>query len=370
MGRNGFYLAAATIVAGAQLSGCSTTDVKATANLAPTQQQTDVASNEVDIALPETVAVLPASYAAPGASEIAALQPAGATATPQQATVTASAATPAASSNPAPVATQVAAVAEAAPQALAAVAVEKQADAATPVAKAQVAGAETATLATAEAKPTPAKAETAKAAAISLFPPAPPAPDGKAKQVIVTAMPARQAVASALPGLKPQTVAYATPAKPLAIPMPGSAEAKASGGSGLDALIVKYAAVYEVPVELVRRVVKRESNFRPNAYNKGHWGLMQIKHATARGMGYDGPANGLLDAETNLKYSVKYLRGAFLVADGNHDYADKLYQRGYYFDAKRKGLLDETGMGRDRVRSRVVPAVTVSAEPDVQLGLF
>ena len=366
MGRNGFYLAAATIVAGAQLSGCSTTDMKATANLEPTQQQTDVASNEVDIALPETVAVLPASYAAPGASEIAALQPAAAAATPQQATVTASAATPAAPSNPAPAAPQVAAVAEAAAQAPAAVAAEKQAE----VAKAQVASAEAATLATAEAKQTPAKAETAKAAAISVFPPAPPAPTGQAKQVIVTAMPARQAVASALPGLKPQTVAYATPDKPLAIPMPGAAEAKASGGGSLDALIVKYATVYEVPVELVRRVVKRESNFRPNAYNKGHWGLMQIKHATARGMGYDGPANGLLDAETNLKYSVKYLRGAFLVADGNHDYADKLYQRGYYFDAKRKGLLDETGMGRDRVRSRVAPAVTVSAEPEVQLGLF
>lgn len=126
----------------------------------------------------------------------------------------------------------------------------------------------------------------------------------------------------------------------------------ATSNPQLDALISKYAEMYDVPEGLVRRVVKRESNFNPAAYNRGHWGLMQIKHATARGMGYDGPAKGLLDAETNLKYSVKYLRGAYMVAQGNQDRADRLYQRGYYYDAKRMGLLDETGLGRDRKRRR------------------
>ncbi|MDP3895320.1 MAG: lytic transglycosylase domain-containing protein, partial [Mesorhizobium sp.] len=122
--------------------------------------------------------------------------------------------------------------------------------------------------------------------------------------------------------------------------------------SDLDRLIARYAAEYGVPEALVRRVIQRESRYNPAAYNKGHWGLMQIKHATARGMGYRGEASGLLDAETNLKYSVKYLRGAWLVAGGNHDRADRFYQTGYYYDAKRMGLLDETGLGRDRVRKR------------------
>lgn len=120
----------------------------------------------------------------------------------------------------------------------------------------------------------------------------------------------------------------------------------------VDRLIAKYAELYEVPESFVRQVVKRESTFNPAAYNKGHWGLMQIKHATARGMGYDGPAEGLLDPETNLKYAVKYLRGAYLVAGGDARRADRLYQRGYYYDAKRAGLLDETGLGRDRPRRR------------------
>lgn len=127
--------------------------------------------------------------------------------------------------------------------------------------------------------------------------------------------------------------------------------------SEVDELIRKYAAVYEVPVDLVRSVVKRESNFNPAASNRGHWGLMQIKHATARGMGYGGDARGLLDAETNLKYSVKYLRGAYMVANGDRRRADRLYQTGYYYDAKRRGLLDETGLGTDGTRRRGRPPI-------------
>jgi soluble lytic murein transglycosylase-like protein len=120
--------------------------------------------------------------------------------------------------------------------------------------------------------------------------------------------------------------------------------------SEVNGLIEKYAAVYDVPPELVHRVVKRESTYNPRAHNKGHWGLMQIKHATARGMGYRGSAQGLLDAETNLKYAVKYLKGAYVVAGGNQDLAVRYYSRGYYYDAKKRGLLEETGLGRDRRR--------------------
>lgn len=112
----------------------------------------------------------------------------------------------------------------------------------------------------------------------------------------------------------------------------------------LRALIQKYSAQYGVPESLVHRVVIRESRHRPGARNGPYYGLMQILPATARGMGYKGSPAGLLDAETNLKYGVKYLRGAYLVANGNHDAAVKWYARGYYYEAKRKGLLKETGL--------------------------
>ncbi|QKC86185.1 lytic transglycosylase domain-containing protein [Mesorhizobium sp. NZP2077] len=185
----------------------------------------------------------------------------------------------------------------------------------------------------------------------------------KAAQTYTTAgliVPAVAGSGQKLPGV--QQVAYVVPQNPAALvqfpsaPLSPAAPEEHTGMRGdVDRLIVKYAALYQVPVDLVRHVVNRESTFNPKAYNNGHWGLMQIKHATARGMGYDGPAKGLFDAETNLKYAVKYLRGAWLVADGNAKKADWLYQTGYYFDAKRKGLLEATGLGTDRKRHRLQP---------------
>ncbi|WP_296746040.1 lytic transglycosylase domain-containing protein [Mesorhizobium sp.] len=152
-----------------------------------------------------------------------------------------------------------------------------------------------------------------------------------------------------MPGV--QQVAYVMPQNPALLVQPGQPEPHATGARAeIERLIEKYSVIYEVPVDLVRHVVNRESTFNPKAYNHGHWGLMQIKHATARGMGYDGPATGLFDAETNLKYAVKYLRGAWLVSGGNAKRADTLYQTGYYYDAKRKGLLEATGLGVDRRR--------------------
>ena len=56
-----------------------------------------------------------------------------------------------------------------------------------------------------------------------------------------------------------------------------------------------------------------------------------------------GPA-GLLDAETNLTYGIKYLAGAWRVSGGSHDRAVSHYARGYYYEAKRKGLLKATGL--------------------------
>ncbi len=112
----------------------------------------------------------------------------------------------------------------------------------------------------------------------------------------------------------------------------------------LDGLIAHYAAINGVPPSLVHRVIQRESGYNPKARNGPYWGLMQIRHDTAKSMGYSGPAAGLLDAETNLKYGVKYLAGAYLVGHKNSDQAVRNYSRGYYYDARRMGLLEEVGL--------------------------
>ena len=116
------------------------------------------------------------------------------------------------------------------------------------------------------------------------------------------------------------------------------------GPEEINRLIAHYARVYDVPEALGHRVVKRESNYNPAARNGPYYGLMQILPETARTMGHRGPAQELLEADTNLKYGVKYLRGAWLVARGNHDRAVGWYARGYYYEATRMGLLKETGL--------------------------
>ncbi|WP_252731396.1 transglycosylase SLT domain-containing protein [Lentibacter algarum] len=112
----------------------------------------------------------------------------------------------------------------------------------------------------------------------------------------------------------------------------------------LRALINKYADLYELPRPLLHKLAIRESTHRPWARNGPYYGLLQILPATARSMGHSGTANDLLDAETNLKYAGKYLRGAWLLSDGDIDTAISWYARGYYFEAKRRGMLVETGL--------------------------
>jgi soluble lytic murein transglycosylase-like protein len=114
--------------------------------------------------------------------------------------------------------------------------------------------------------------------------------------------------------------------------------------TNLNQLINKYAALYDVPESLVHHVVRRETNYNPSAVHRGNWGLMQIRYNTARGLGYQGSPTGLLDAETNLKYAVKYLKGAWVVAEKDAKKADWLYRTGYYYEAKRKDLLDDLDM--------------------------
>ncbi|MEZ5725985.1 MAG: lytic transglycosylase domain-containing protein [Paracoccaceae bacterium] len=105
-----------------------------------------------------------------------------------------------------------------------------------------------------------------------------------------------------------------------------------------------WAAQHQIPPSLLHRVIQRESDYRAHARNGPYYGLMQILPQTARTMGYQGSPQGLLDADTNLQFAGRYLRGAYLVADGNQEEAVQWYARGYYYEAKRKGLLRETGL--------------------------
>jgi soluble lytic murein transglycosylase-like protein len=114
---------------------------------------------------------------------------------------------------------------------------------------------------------------------------------------------------------------------------------QAAAQSEYDTLIASQAQANGVPEALVHRVIQRESRYRPHLVGRcGCIGLMQIKLATARGLGYSGDAAGLRDPNTNLTYGVKYLAGAYRAANGDLNRAMHYYASGYYWAAKRRGI--------------------------------
>jgi soluble lytic murein transglycosylase-like protein len=106
-------------------------------------------------------------------------------------------------------------------------------------------------------------------------------------------------------------------------------------------LMTQFSQRYGMPETLLRRVVRQESGFNPGARHGPYWGLMQIRLDTARGVGYRGGGPGLLDAATNLTYGGAYLANAWRVSGGTEARAMRLYRGGYYYEAKRRGMLKQ-----------------------------
>ncbi|MDE5445842.1 transglycosylase SLT domain-containing protein [Bradyrhizobium sp. CSA207] len=114
-------------------------------------------------------------------------------------------------------------------------------------------------------------------------------------------------------------------------------QAVLAGEADYAEMAAAHARANGVPEALVHRVIMRESRYQPHLIGHGGTiGLMQIKLATARGLGYTGDAAGLRDPNTNLTYAVKYLAGAYHAANGDHARAIRYYAGGYYYAAKRQ----------------------------------
>jgi len=112
-----------------------------------------------------------------------------------------------------------------------------------------------------------------------------------------------------------------------------------AGHRDYDTLVAAHARANGVPEELVHRVIMRESRYQADLIGRGGTiGLMQIKLATARSLGYTGDAEGLRDPRTNLTYGIKYLAGAYRAANGDRHRTMHYYAAGYYEIAKRQRL--------------------------------
>ncbi|CAD7037847.1 MULTISPECIES: lytic transglycosylase domain-containing protein [Pseudorhizobium] len=117
---------------------------------------------------------------------------------------------------------------------------------------------------------------------------------------------------------KSKTVALETKVSKPGYASPKNAVSDAAhAGKPYSKIIAKYAKAYGVPVDLAHAVVQVESNFNAKARGSaGEVGLMQIKPATARMMGYKGSVKNLYNPETNIQFGMKYLAAAHELGGG------------------------------------------------------
>jgi soluble lytic murein transglycosylase-like protein len=131
--------------------------------------------------------------------------------------------------------------------------------------------------------------------------------------------------------------------EPVANSAPGSAELSSGRpvvrGSGADvrALVMRYASEHGVPYGLADAVIQIESRYNAGARNGPNVGLTQINTSTAQALGYQGPAAGLFDAETNLRYGLKYLAQAYRLAGGDTCGTILRYQAGHRAQVMTRG---------------------------------
>lgn len=106
-------------------------------------------------------------------------------------------------------------------------------------------------------------------------------------------------------------------------------------------LVIDKANEHNVPTQLAFGILKKESGLNPKVVHRGNYGIGQIRCGTAKGVGFKGSCNQLLDAETNLIYSMKYLRMALDLSKNDWCHAATLYNRGLGTKAKQSPYCQE-----------------------------
>jgi soluble lytic murein transglycosylase-like protein len=97
----------------------------------------------------------------------------------------------------------------------------------------------------------------------------------------------------------------------------------------LESIVDRHAEAQGLPRDFARAIVRLESGWNPQLTGAaGEVGLMQIKHETARYIGYRGSRDELYDPDTNVRWGMKYLADAWKLAQGNHCGTVLRYQAG------------------------------------------
>jgi hypothetical protein len=111
---------------------------------------------------------------------------------------------------------------------------------------------------------------------------------------------------------------------------------KAQDNELIQTLIQKYSAEYNVPTHFADAIIFVESRYNPKVRGqKGEYGLGQILCSTAKGLGLDKKCDSLKDPETNLMYTMMYLRQALDESNNDLCHAAAIYSSGSTYKPKR-----------------------------------
>lgn len=73
--------------------------------------------------------------------------------------------------------------------------------------------------------------------------------------------------------------------------------------------MIRAAAVsHDISPEIALGLIDVESTFKPTVSKDGNYGLMQIRLATAKSMGFKGSLKDLMIPENNIEYGMRYLQ--------------------------------------------------------------